>query len=141
MCLRTILYVLWRIVSSIWFQQEHPRAKLGRDKINVFTNIRKLTVFTLCSNADSFQVLLHHAEKYSISLVEQLNITYNRKEPKRYLELQRNDLERYVKTSPVFGFNSSRYDLNLIKSYLIPYLICDREIEPTVIKKQIISYH
>ena len=36
---------------------------------------------------------------------------------------------------PVFGFNSQRYDLNLIKSYLIPYLINDKEAEPMVIKK------
>ena len=44
-------------------------------------------------------------------------------------------LERYVNTLPVFGFGSGRCDLNLIKSYLIPCLICDNEIEPTVIKK------
>ena len=35
----------------------------------------------------------------------------------------------------MFGFNSGRYDLNLIKSFLIPYLIFDKEIEPTVIEK------
>ena len=29
-------------------------------------------------------------------------------------------LERYVNTLPVFGFNSGRYDLDLINSYLIP---------------------
>ena len=45
------------------------------------------------------------------------------------------NLERYVNTLPVFGFNSGRYDLNLIKSYLIPYLINDKEAEPMVIKK------
>ena len=44
-------------------------------------------------------------------------------------------LERYINTLPVFGFNSGRYDLNLIKSYLIPYLICDKEQETSVIKK------
>ena len=44
-------------------------------------------------------------------------------------------LERYVNVLPVFGFNSGSYYLNLIKSYLIQYLICDEEIEPTVIKK------
>ena len=44
-------------------------------------------------------------------------------------------LGRYVNTLPVFGFNSGRYDLNLNKPYLIPYLICDKEFEPTVIKK------
>ena len=44
-------------------------------------------------------------------------------------------LERYVKTLPVFGFNSGRYDLNLIKSYLIPYLIRNKEEETSVNKK------
>ena len=60
----------------------------------------------------------------------------------QFLRIQKNQLidlkqhlERYVNTLPVFGFNSGRYDLNKIKSYLIPYLICDKEIEPAVIKK------
>ena len=50
------------------------------------------------------------------------------------IDLKQN-LERYDHTLPVFGFNSGRYDLNLIKSYLIPYLINDKEAEPMVIKK------
>ena len=50
-----------------------------------------MTVFTLCSNADSIQVMFCQAEECSISLVEQLNITYDREEPKRCLVLQRND--------------------------------------------------
>ena len=43
---------------------------------------------------------------------------------------------------PVFGFNSAKYDLNLIKTYLNPVLVNGREIEPTVIKKakQYISF-
>ena len=44
-------------------------------------------------------------------------------------------LERYTNTLSVFGFNSGRYDTNLIKSYLLPYLINEKEIEPSVIKK------
>ena len=40
----------------------------------------------------------------------------------------------YVTTLPVFRFNSGRYDLNLIKSYPIPYSINDKEAEPMVIK-------
>ena len=56
-------------------------------------------------------------------------------------ELQQH-FERYVNTFPVFGFNSAKYDLNLIKAYLIPLLVNEREIEPTVIKraKQYISF-
>ena len=59
----------------------------------------------------------------------------------QYLQNQKNQLlelqhfESYVSILPVFGFNSGRYDLNLIKSYLLPYLIHERDIQPTVIKK------
>ena len=35
----------------------------------------------------------------------------------------------------MFGFNSAKYDLSLIKSYLLPILVNERDIEPTVIKK------
>ena len=49
-------------------------------------------------------------------------------------ELQQH-FERYISTLPVFGFNSGKYDLNLIKSYLLPYLIHERDIQPMVIKK------
>ena len=42
----------------------------------------------------------------------------------------------------MFGFNSAKYDLNLIKSYLLPILVNERDIEPTVIKEanQFISF-
>ena len=60
----------------------------------------------------------------------------------QFLRIQKSQLialkqhmERYVITFPVFGFNSGRYDLNLIKSYLILYLIRDKEQETSVIKK------
>ena len=44
-------------------------------------------------------------------------------------------LERYTNTLTVFGFNSGRFDINIIRSYLIPYLINENETEPSVIKK------
>ena len=60
----------------------------------------------------------------------------------QFLRIQKNQLidlkqhlERYINTLPVFVFNSDRYDLNLIKSYLIPYFIRDKEKETSVIKK------
>ena len=51
-------------------------------------------------------------------------------------------LERNCKVLPVFRLNSAKYDLNLIKSYLLPILVNERDIEPTVIKKanQFISF-
>ena len=50
--------------------------------------------------------------------------------------------ERYCNVLPVFGFNSAKYDNNLIESYLLPILVNDQDIEPTVIKKanQLVSF-
>ena len=60
----------------------------------------------------------------------------------QFLQMQKNQLndlhehfERYCIVLPVFGFNSAKYDTNLIKSYLLPILVNERDIEPTVIKK------
>ena len=60
--------------------------------------------------------------------------------PTLFLRMQKNQLidlkqslERYVNKLTVIGFNRGRYDLKLIKSYLIPYLINDKEAEPSVI--------
>ena len=60
----------------------------------------------------------------------------------QFLQIQKNQLidlqeslERYCNVLPVFGFNSAKYDLNLIKSYLLPIPINERDIEPTFIKK------
>ena len=67
----------------------------------------------------------------------------------QFLQMQKNQLtnlqenfERYCNVLPVFGFNSAKYDINLIKSYLLPILVNDRDIEPTVIKKanQFVSF-
>ena len=57
------------------------------------------------------------------------------------LDLQEH-LERYCNVLPVSGVNSSEYDLNLIKRYLLPLLVNERELEPTVIKKvnQFVSF-
>ena len=58
----------------------------------------------------------------------------------QFLQMQKNQLielqehlERYCNVLPVFGFNSAKNDINLIKSYLLPILINERKMEPTVI--------
>ena len=67
----------------------------------------------------------------------------------QFLQIQKNEindlqehLERYCNVLPIFGFNSAEYDLNLIKSCLLPIPVNERNIEPTVIKKgnQFISF-
>ena len=54
---------------------------------------------------------------------------------KQLIDLQE-QLERHCNVLPLFGFNSVKYDINLIKSYLLPILFNERSIEPTVIKKR-----
>ena len=67
----------------------------------------------------------------------------------QFLQMQKNQLielqehfERYCNVLPVFGFKSAKYDINLIKPYLLPILINDRNMEPIVIKKanQFVSF-
>ena len=53
---------------------------------------------------------------------------------KQLIDLQEH-LERYCNVLPIFGFNSAKYDLNLIKSYLLPILVNERNIELSVLKK------
>ena len=50
------------------------------------------------------------------------------------MELQEH-LDRYCNVLPVFGIKSAKYDIHLIKSYFLPFLINERNMEPTVIKK------
>ena len=58
----------------------------------------------------------------------------------QFLQMQKNqliELQDYLKlyciVLPVFGFNSAKYDINLIKSYLLSILINERNMELTVI--------
>ena len=50
--------------------------------------------------------------------------------------------ERYCNVLPIFLFNSAKQDINLIKSYLLPILVNEQDIETTVIKKtnQLVSF-
>ena len=74
---------------------------------------------------------------------EYFNDTADEKElSTQFLQMQKSQLidlqehlERYCNTLPVFGFNSAKYDINLIKSYLMPIFLKEPQIEPAVIKK------
>ena len=64
---------------------------------------------------------------------EELEIRRLRCELKMLSKL-RQDFENYYSTIPVFGFNSSRYDLNLIKEYLLHHLLIEKNVVPKVIR-------
>ena len=67
----------------------------------------------------------------------------------QFLQMQKNQLielqehlERYCNVLPVFEYYSAKYDINSIKSNLLPILINERNIEPFVIRKanQFVSF-
>ena len=74
---------------------------------------------------------------------EYFNDTAEEKElSTQFLQMQKNQLidlqehfGRYCNTLPVFGFTSTKHDIILIESYLLPILVNKRQIEPAVIKK------
>ena len=68
----------------------------------------------------------------------------------QFLQMQKNQLfdlhehfQRYCNVLPVFGFNSAKHDINLIKSFLLPILVNEQDLELTVIKKanQFVSFN
>ena len=63
-------------------------------------------------------------------------------EKNQLIDLQEH-LDRYCNVLPVFGFNSAKYDINLIKSYLLPIFINESNMEPIVNKKvkRIVSFN
>ena len=81
---------------------------------------------------------------------EYFNDTAEEKElSTQFLQMQKNHLidlqehfERFCNTLPVFGFNSAKYDINLLKSYLLPILVNEQQFEPAVIEKanQFVSF-
>ena len=67
----------------------------------------------------------------------------------QFLQLQKNqlldwqeDFERYCITFLNFGFNSARYDINFIKSYVLPIVVNEWDVESILIEqgKQFVSF-
>ena len=65
---------------------------------------------------------------------KELSAQFLQKQKNHLIDLQEH-FERYCNTLPVFGSNSAKYDINSIKSYLLPVLVNERQIEPAVIQK------
>ena len=65
----------------------------------------------------------------------------------QFLRIQKNQLidlmqhlERYTSSLALFGFNIGRYDMNLIKSYLITYLINGKILNLQLSRKQTVLF-
>ena len=108
--------------------------------LEIEKNIKKrlITIFSILKERVSFNKI--EAREYEYECIENEEET---DASTHFLRIQKNQLtdlmqhlERYTNALPVFGFNSGRYDINLIKSYLIPYLINEKEIDLELSRKQ-----
>ena len=117
-----------------------------KNKLEMRTKFQDIEVAVIKRMKKVFDQLNKRGKNYSSNKFEYKDECIENSEEadmsRQFLRIQKNQLidlkqhlERYVKTLPVFGLNSGRYDLNLIKSYLIHYLIRDKEQETSVIKK------
>ena len=89
------------------------------------------------------QVIDYDNDEYFNDTVEEKQLST------KLLQMQKNQLidlqehfERYCNMLPVFGFNSAKYDINLIKSYMLPIPLNERQTETAVINKanQFVSF-
>ena len=117
-------------------------------KLN-FIEVETAIKIKLCAILEQLKQRRNRAEGVS-NFVDGCSVEEEEKDlSTQFLQMQKNQLfdlqelfERYCYVLPVFAFNSAKFDINLIKSYLLPILVNERDIEPTVIKKanQFVSF-
>ena len=117
-------------------------------KLN-FIEVETAIKIKLCAILEQLNQRRNRAERLS-NIVDDCIVEEEEEDlSTQFLQMQMNQIidlqehfERYCTVLPVFGFNSANYDINLIKSYLLPILVNERDIEPTVMKKanQFVSF-
>ena len=121
-----------RLITSFVAQLETLAAKNEADLKPKFLAV-EAEIKTRLSDVSSRLQIISETQPNISSETDDSNATKN------FLRIQQKQLfdhfNNYVDTLPVFGFNSGKYDLNLIKAYIIPHLFNDRAIHPTVIKE------
>ena len=118
-------------MANVELLAEKNKAEMRSKLLEIENNIKNRlhTVFSIFNERGGFpQSETIEYEDECIEDEEEIDASLH------FLRIQKNQL-RYTIFLPVFGLNSGRYDINLIKTNFIPYLINEKEIEPRVIKK------
>ena len=115
------LLTLWQ-TWNCWRRKIKPNCDQSFQKIDNNIKKRLHTIFSILNERGSFNK--SEAREYEDECIENEEETHAsthflRIQKKQLIGLMQH-LERYTNTLPVFGFNSGRYDINLIKYYLIP---------------------
>ena len=132
-------------ISALEGLATQSKAQMKLNFIEVETAIK----MKLCALLEQLNQRRNRAERLSNFVVDCILEVEEKDLSTQFLQMQKNQLidlhehfGRYCNVLPDFGFNSAKYDINLIKSYLIPILVNERDFEPTVIKKanQFVSF-
>ena len=105
------------------------RQRKSQMKLN-FIEVETAIKIKLCAILEQLNQRRNGAESVS-NFVDDCMVEEEEKDlSTQFLQMQKNQLidlkehfERYCNVLPVFGFNSAKYDINLIKSYLLPILV------------------
>ena len=131
-------HLISSFISALDGLATQSKAQLKLNFIEVETAIK----IKMCAILEQLKQKRNRAKRVP-NFVEDCIVEEEEKDlPKQFLQMQKNQLidlnehlERDCNVLPVFGFNSAKYDINLIKSYLLPILVNERHTEPRVIKK------
>ena len=145
LCNATPHHLFSSFITALEGLETHSKAQMKLNFIEVETAIK----VKLCAILEQLNQRRNQAERVS-SFANDCMVEEKKKDlSTQLLQMQKNQLidlqehfERYCNVLPAFGFNSAKYDNNLIKSYMLPILVNERDIEPTVIKKakQFVSF-
>ena len=138
-------YLILSFITALGGLATQSKAQMKLNFIEVETAIK----IKLCAILEQLNQRRNRSERVS-NFVDHCIVEEEEKDlSAQFLQMRKNQLfdlkehfERYCNVLPVFGFNSAKYDINVIKSYLLPILVNERDIEPTVIKKanQFVSF-
>ena len=138
-------HLILSFITALEGLATQSKAQMKLSFIEVETAIK----IKLCAILEQLNPRRNQAERVS-NFVDDCIVKEEEKDlSTQFLQMQKKQLidlhehfERYYNVLPVFGFNSANHDNNLIKSYLLPTLVNERVVEPTVIRKanQFVSF-
>ena len=135
------------LISSFTALEGLATQSKAQMKLN-FIEVETAIKIKLCAKLEQLNQRRNRAKRV-LNFVDDCVVEEGKDSSIQFLQRQKNQLidlqdhfERYCNVLPVFGFNRAKYVYNLIKSFLLPILVSERDIEPTVIKKanQLVSF-
>ena len=145
LCNANPLHLISSFITALEGLLTQSKAQMKLNFIEVETEIK----IKLCAILEQLNQRRNQAERLSNFSVDCMVEEEEKDLSTQFLQMQKNQLidlqepfERYCNVLPLFEFNSAKYDINLVKSYLLPILVNERDFEPTVIKKanQFVSF-